>query len=311
MATRLTLALVLATLVSAAPAVAALTPHLGRTAVVNTVSGKVLVKDRGERRFSELPRSATAIHMGATLDATNGHVRVRTAAGPGEPLNNGVFWDGAFKISQARKPGGLTDLKLVGGDLRDCNIGARASRVVQRRLWGDAHGNVRTHGHNGSGTVRGTKWMMEDRCDGTLTVVRRGTVQTDVNGQLVFDVDAGQVVHYFCDFGGQAPISRLFCIVALNKPVDGLWAAGILYIGDASSYDLCLTDPSGQQRCGTFAFSAPDSDGFRDSAVACTTDAGPGNYTLRWFVNGVRLGPPIDFTNEHPPNVFICTSGNP
>src|SRR3954454_6440885 len=90
MASRLTLALVLAALVSAAPATAAPSPQLGRTAVVNTVSGKVRIKDRGAHRFSELPRSATVVHMGAILDATDGHVRLRTAAGPGEPLNYGL-----------------------------------------------------------------------------------------------------------------------------------------------------------------------------------------------------------------------------
>jgi hypothetical protein len=247
--------------------------------------------------------------MGATLDATHGRVRVRTSAGPGEPLNNGVFWQGAFKISQARKPGGLTDLTLVGGDLRNCAGGARASRVVQRRLWGDAHGHVRTHGHNGSGTVRGTKWLTEDRCDGTLTAVKRGTVQTAAEGdELVFDVDAGETVQYYCDLDGQVPISRLFCIVVLDDSPNGVWAAGLINVGDAPSYDLCLTDPTGRQRCGTYGLSEPDSDGFRQSAVACITDAGPGPYTLRWFIDGLQLGPSIGFIGTQPPTEIFCSN---
>jgi hypothetical protein len=308
MAARFTLALALATLVNVQPAVAAPAPQLGRTAIVNTVSGKVLVKDRGRHRFSRLPRSATAVRMGAVLDATDGRVRLRTAAGPGKPLNYGVFWDGAFRISQAKRPGGLTTLTLVGGNFRNCGAGARASRVVQRRLWGDAHGHVRTHGHNGSGTVRGTKWLTEDRCDGTLTAVKRGTVHTEADGQLQFDVEAGQVIQYYCDFEGQAPISRLFCTLVLSTPADGLWGAGILTIGDAPNYDLCLGEPSGGLACGTFDFTPPDSDGFRQSVVVCGADEGPGDYALGWFINGMRLGPPIGFTSTAPPQPLDCIS---
>ena len=308
MAARLLLALVLAALVSAQPAVAAPAPQLGRTAIVNTVSGTVLVKDKGERRFSRLSRSLTAVRMGAVLDATDGHVRLRTAAGPGKPLNYGVFWDGVFRISQVKRPGGLTTLSLVGGNVRQCGAGARASRVVQRRLWGDARGNVRTHGHNGSGTVRGTRWLTEDRCDGTLTAVKRGTVHTEADGQLQFDVDAGQVIQYYCDFQGQAPISRLFCTLVLSTPADGLWGAGILTIGDATNYDLCLGEPSGGLACGTFDFTPPDSDGFRQSVVVCGADEGPGDYAVGWFIGGTRLGPPIGFTSNAPPQALDCIS---
>jgi hypothetical protein len=318
MAARLLLALVLATVVSAQPAVAAPSPQLGRTAIVNTVSGTVLVKDKGERRFSRLPRSLTAVRMGAVLDATDGHVRLRTAAGAGKPLNYGVFWDGAFRISQAKRPGGLTTLSLVGGNVGQCGAGARASRVVQRRLWGDARGNVRTHGHNGSGTVRSraaryrsgtvraTRWLTEDRCDGTLTAVKRGTVHTEADGQLQFDVEAGQVIQYYCDFQGQAPISRLFCTLVLSSPADGLWGAGILTIGDAPNYDLCLGEPSGGLACGTFDFTPPDSDGFRQSVVVCGADEGPGDYAVGWFISGTRLGPPIGFTSTAPPQPLDC-----
>jgi ferric-dicitrate binding protein FerR (iron transport regulator) len=48
---------------------------------------------------------------------------------------------------------------------------------VVRRLWGrDKGGRFRTHGHNSTATVRGTRWLTEDRCDGTLTKVTSGAV---------------------------------------------------------------------------------------------------------------------------------------
>ena len=51
----------------------------------------------------------------------------------------------------------------------------RSKRVV-RRLWGRGKGNFRTAGKRSTATVRGTWWLVEDRCDGTLTRVRQGRV---------------------------------------------------------------------------------------------------------------------------------------
>ena len=45
------------------------------------------------------------------------------------------------------------------------------------KLWGNGKGKFRTSGKYSSATVRGTIWLVEDRCEGTLTKVTRGTVQ--------------------------------------------------------------------------------------------------------------------------------------
>ena len=36
-----------------------------------------------------------------------------------------------------------------------------------RQLWGDGKGKFRTKGRYASATVRGTRWLTADRCDGT------------------------------------------------------------------------------------------------------------------------------------------------
>ena len=52
---------------------------------------------------------------------------------------------------------------------------SRARRV--RKLWGrDSGGRFRTHGRHSQATVRGTRWLTVDRCDGTLTRVTQGAV---------------------------------------------------------------------------------------------------------------------------------------
>ncbi|MGH3131683.1 MAG: hypothetical protein ACRDNX_12775, partial [Gaiellaceae bacterium] len=45
-----------------------------------------------------------------------------------------------------------------------------------RRLWGSGTGSFRTRGRHSAATVRGTTWLVEDRCDGTLTRVTSGSV---------------------------------------------------------------------------------------------------------------------------------------
>jgi hypothetical protein len=314
MASRFRLAfalLALATVVSAEPAQAGVTPQLGRTAVVNEVSGTVLYKDLGERRFSNLPRSRTVVQIGVVINATRGRVRIRTAAGRGLPLNVGVFSQGTFILTQPFGGGGLTELRLIGGRLR-CGRGARASGSVQRRIRGDARGRFKTRGRFSAATVRGTKWVMDERCDGTRTASQQGAVETtDSGGDISFDLDTGDVAQYFCDFDGLDPISGAFCTVVLNRPAQGLWGAGIVNLGTAPTYDLCLGDPTGEVRCGTFPFSPPDADGLEQSAVVCTTDRGPGPYTLRWFINGLQLGPQLEFTGTQPPQEMLCISDPP
>ena len=53
---------------------------------------------------------------------------------------------------------------------------AQLSRRTIRRLRSNAKGRFRTRGRHSAATVRGTVWITADRCDGTLTTVKRGKV---------------------------------------------------------------------------------------------------------------------------------------
>jgi ferric-dicitrate binding protein FerR (iron transport regulator) len=71
---------------------------------------------------------------------------------------------------------------------------AAAARRRGRKLWGsDDGGRFRTHGKNSHATVRGTRWLVQDRCDGTLTRVTEGSVvvRDKVRGKRVI-VEAGE-----------------------------------------------------------------------------------------------------------------------
>ena len=52
----------------------------------------------------------------------------------------------------------------------------QAKRKPVRRLWGKGKGRFRTRGRYSSGTVRGTNWLTQDFCEGTLTRVVEGAV---------------------------------------------------------------------------------------------------------------------------------------
>jgi hypothetical protein len=63
---------------------------------------------------------------------------------------------------------------------------------VLSKLWGSGKGRFRTKGRYSSATVRGTIWLTADRCDGTLTIVKRGTVSVrDLRRHKTVKVKAG------------------------------------------------------------------------------------------------------------------------
>ncbi|MGH2836957.1 MAG: FG-GAP-like repeat-containing protein [Thermoleophilaceae bacterium] len=170
-------------------------PELGETANAAPVSGEVLVgipsgSSRGARvaqkgvTFVPLTE-ARQIPIGSFLDTTEGTVSLRLARNRAGELQSGRFAAGLFQMLQSRRRAakGLTELRMKGSasSFRRCRstgAGARAalSRRAIRRLRARARGRYRTSGRHSAATVRGTKWNVVDRCDGTLTKVQRGKV---------------------------------------------------------------------------------------------------------------------------------------
>jgi hypothetical protein len=165
-------------------------PIFGHTATLKTVSGTVLVERPATTSF--VPLSAvTSVALGTIVDTTSGTVKLTAATGAHGGTETGLFYSGIFRITQtkARSPlrggrsVGLTVLTLAGALPSGC--GATVSKATlatshtTRRLWGNAHGNFRTDGRDASATVRGTKWLTEDTCTGTLVKVARGVVSVE------------------------------------------------------------------------------------------------------------------------------------
>jgi 6-phosphogluconolactonase (cycloisomerase 2 family) len=160
----------------AAP-IQALQPDLGETLLAELVSGRVRVRLPGEERFQPLA-DLEELPMGSTIDARRGRVEVTTVRDRRRTrLQEGVFHAGVFIVRQRRRDRFVTEL-VLSERLGPCPGPRQASvaRATRRRLWGDGRGRFRSRGRYSSAAVRGTRWLVEDRCDGTLTRVTQGSV---------------------------------------------------------------------------------------------------------------------------------------
>ena len=156
-------------------------PVFHKSVGVKLVSGQVGIRRPGSKQDVDLKGSDT-IPLGSTIDAEHGALMLSSVPRPGAALQTAKFYEGVFKVTQA---GGITQLTLAQ-PLASCRRAKGASAAAtkkpsKRHLWGDGKGAFRTSGKYSSATVRGTKWLVQDSCAGTLTRVVRGTVKVRDN----------------------------------------------------------------------------------------------------------------------------------
>lgn len=149
-------------------------PVLGQKVNAKPVSGRVFILVG--TKLVPLTE-ARQIPSGAILDTRAGSLQLTTAAGK-HKRETGTFGGAIFKLTQARN--GLTNLALAEGAFHGapsyatCKVhkaadaSAAASKTLQL-LHASAKGTFKTTGRYSAATVRGTKWTIADRCDGTLT----------------------------------------------------------------------------------------------------------------------------------------------
>lgn len=181
-------------------------PLLGRLVNASPVRGKVFVVNKGKL----VPLTGeTQIKSGTEVDALHGTVSLTSATGRGKGTQTGTFSGAVFKVTQARvgKNKGLTTLKLVEGAFKgaptyatckahkkalDASAAASSSKTLQL-LRASARGKFRTTGRYSAATVRGTKWTVADRCDGTLTRdITHSVAVTDFVRHKTIVLHAGQ-----------------------------------------------------------------------------------------------------------------------
>jgi hypothetical protein len=178
-------------------------PVIGKAVDVSLVSGTVFVRlphgggggAGGSTGPGFVPLSeARQFPVGSQVDARHGTIRLVAASARAGKTQIGTFGGAVFGVSQSANgpQKGLTTVSLLEGafsgapsyakcrarpaDDRTHGTAAALSGRVLQLLHATVSGRFRTRGRYSAATVRGTVWDTTDRCDGTLTRVRRGTV---------------------------------------------------------------------------------------------------------------------------------------
>ncbi len=153
-----------------------LTPEFRQSLVAGLVSGTVLIREPGESEFHELTGSEL-IPLGSSVETTNGRVGITSATKQGGTQRT-EYYKGQFNVEQAGS--GLVTAKLEDAKFGSCKGRSQTARRAPKklaRLWGNGKGKARTKGRRGSGTVRGTIWLTEERCNGTFFKVKEGELR--------------------------------------------------------------------------------------------------------------------------------------
>ncbi|HEV7495669.1 hypothetical protein [Baekduia sp.] len=172
-------------------ATATVTPSLGKTLGVAAVQGTVTATSPSGAPLDL--GAAKIVPTGTVIDARAGTAELKTALDRRGATQTGRFWGAVFEVRQSASAHGMVALVLRGGDFSHCKTTnkavarAAASKTKHKRkttkkkpprsLWGsDNHGRFQTRGRGSVATVRGTKWLTQDTCAGTLTRVAAGAV---------------------------------------------------------------------------------------------------------------------------------------
>jgi hypothetical protein len=152
-------------------------PVAGKTINAALRAGKVRYRLPGTSAFVALT-DPVQLPIGTTFDTTAGRVTLTSASDAQGDTQHAWFYEGTFTVGQTQGDQPVTTLQL-GGATPICPKTASVRATTKRKtrhLWGDGKGRFRTSGTFSSATVRGTRWVVVDRCDGTLTRVVRGVV---------------------------------------------------------------------------------------------------------------------------------------
>lgn len=147
-----------------------LRPHRGKSVIVKSTKGTVILYRRGNRKVTSAPEALPVgqplrVPVGSVIDTSSGKVRVTAAVSPfGTHTTRGTFSEGVFGIHQT---GSDTAITLGGNGARVCS--------TPRHLVSRAPGKFMVlAGRSGSRPVTpfgpsstALEWRAEDRCTAT------------------------------------------------------------------------------------------------------------------------------------------------
>jgi hypothetical protein len=158
-------------------------PVAGESVNLEPVEGTIELQCPGEDAYSKLT-AFKQVPLGCLINTRRGVVNLTASKGQSGELQGGHFWGGVFITGQKAGDNQEVELKLAGRRMCE-RRGSKQKPLATlsksgrrgRKLWGSGKGNYKTSGSYGSATVRGTTWLVVDRCDSsTLIKVDEGTV---------------------------------------------------------------------------------------------------------------------------------------
>jgi hypothetical protein len=157
-------------------------PVAGQSVNLDPVGGVVKTKCPGNGDFSMI-QVAVQIPISCIVDTRDGTVDLTASKGSSGETQSAFFWGGIFGVGQEAGDDKQAVMTLAGRlecEKRKLSKNGRVmlrSRGAGRKLWGSGKGDYTTAGSHGAATVRGTTWLVADRCDGsTVFKVAEGTV---------------------------------------------------------------------------------------------------------------------------------------
>jgi hypothetical protein len=142
-------------------------------------SGTVKIKLPGGKFVAFDP--SKPIPSGSEIDVTKGKIALTAKLTPGGKPQTATFFDGIFKLTLGKKTTDLTLSQALAKCPKKHSAHAAAKKPKTRKLWGNGSGSFRTRGQYSAATVRGTEWLVQDSCSGTLTRVKKGVVSVRDN----------------------------------------------------------------------------------------------------------------------------------
>ncbi len=119
------------------------------------------------------PFTGASLKVGDVIDTTRGTLELRSTTGTPPRLRRRLplLARRHARAVRARRR------RLLDLPVRAPRGRKAADERPVRRLWGKGTGSFKTKARFSSATVRGTTWLTEDRCDGSLIQTDEGTVE--------------------------------------------------------------------------------------------------------------------------------------
>ncbi len=152
-----------------------------------------------QQKTTQTPTTRTSNPTRGTLVNATLKTGTTSTSSPGsggvDPVRDkavGDFQGGEFEVLQ--NGDGVVDLKIHDTQNKKTTCsGSNGSTRLLGALQGNGTGRFQTRGDRAAASVSGTDWEVQNRCDGTLIIVRRGTVKvTDFRLHKTVTLHQGQ-----------------------------------------------------------------------------------------------------------------------